>query len=83
MKKKKCGAWIVLLQMRRIAARTEIAELATRDGTRTLSYDHLVFIWGISFHMIPMVSASLLNIKVLFEGKWVTSLQWAASSSPK
>ena len=36
------SAWIVLLQMRRSAARTEIAELATREGMRTLSCDHLV-----------------------------------------
>jgi len=50
------GAWIVLLQMRRRATRTDNAELVNRDGMRTPSCDHLsaegclklTFVW---FHV--------------------------------
>ena len=52
-------AWTVLLQMRTRAARTEMAELATRAGMRTNSWDHLLH-----YYASP-ITMSYVNIKVL------------------
>ena len=69
-------AWTVLLQMRTRAARTEMAELATRAGMRTNSWDHLLHYYASPCH-------SYVNIKVLkileFSFHYIFSIATAVS----
>ena len=69
--------------MRRSAAKTEIAELATREGIRTLSCDHLV-VGGLLFKIIVYMLWSMLKYFLFLKSDhWFTFLQWATSSSPE